>query len=158
MEVDINCILDYNEKYHCVELTFEIKSKNTVFGKGRDIYFSIDESIPLTTCGAIAAMDKNKIKNLSNTIVKKCEHMVNNQCVIAIVYEIIKESGHYFNDKGITPMSLVNEHFKKNITLFSNVITHLSFDNYFNTSENVQITNMLNRLYSCLEELKCRSF
>ena len=154
MEVDLNCILDYNEKYHCIELSFEIKSKNTVFGKGRDIYFSIDESIPLTSC----VMNENRLRKLSNNIVKRCEHIINKRCVTSIVYEIIKESCSHYHNKRNKPITLVNEHFKKNITLFSNVITHLSFDNYFNTSENVQILKTLNRLYHCLERFKHKLF
>ena len=153
MEVDLNFILDYNEKYHCIELSFEIKSKNTVFGKGRDIYFSIDESIPLTSC----VMNENRLRKLSNNIVKRCEHMINKRCVTSIVCEIIKESCSHCHNKRNNSITLVSEHFKKNIILFSNVITHFSFDNYFNTSENVQITKTLNRLNNCLEQLKRRS-
>ena len=155
MEVDIDCVLDYNEEYHCIELSFEIKGKNTVFGKGRDIYFFIDESIPLTSWSTTTTMDENKLRNLSNTIVKKYERMINKRCVTSIVYEIIKESCSHYHNKSIT---LVNEHFKKNIILFSNVITHVNFDNYFNTSENVQILKMLKRLYHCLERFKHKLF
>lgn len=154
MEVDLNCILDYNEKYHCLELSFEIKSKNTVFGKGRDIYFSIDESIPLTS----HEMNENRLRKLSNNIVKRCEHMINKRCVTSIVYEIIKESCSHYHNKRNKPITLVNEHFKKNIILFSNVITHLNFDDYFNTSENVQILKTLNRLHHCLERFKHKLF
>lgn len=157
MEVDLDCILDYNEEYHCIELSFEIKSKNTVFGKGRNVYFFIDESIPLTSWSTTTTttLNENKIRKLSNTIVKKYERMINKRCVTSIVYEIIEEScSHYRNKRNNNSTTLVNEHFKKNITLFSNVITHVNFDNYFNTNENVQILKMLNRLYHCLERFK----